>query len=69
MKISAHIIDELHIAEEAFKDALDARDYVAASRWHNIISDKRGELQVALDTEDPCTTLADVRHFERFTYV
>jgi hypothetical protein len=69
MSKSACIIDKLHIAEDAIKDALDARDYLTASRWRNLISDLRGELELALHTEDPCTTLADVRHFERFTYV
>jgi hypothetical protein len=69
MKTSDRLIDSLHIAEVAFEDALRAKDYVAASRWRDIIETERGELELTLRMEDPATSMADVRYFEGFKYV
>lgn len=69
MTNSARIIAALHIAEEAFDAALAAKEWVNASRWRSFIADKRGELELTLRMEDPCTTMADVRFFEGFKYV
>jgi predicted negative regulator of RcsB-dependent stress response len=69
MSNASRLIASLHIAEEAFDAALAAKEYVNASRWREIIETERGELQLALQMEDPCTTMADVRFFEDFKYV
>lgn len=69
MNISSDLIASLHAAEDGFDFAMAANDFVAASRWVEIIADQRGELELALRMEDPCTTLADVRFFEEFKYV
>jgi hypothetical protein len=67
--VSSRIIASLHAAEDDFDFAMAANDFVAASRWRDIIADQRGELELALRMEDPCTTMADVRFFEGFKYV
>ena len=69
MTNSARLIASLHIAEESFDAALAAGEWVNASRWREIIETERGELELALRMEDPCTTMADVRFFEEFKYV
>lgn len=69
MSNSVRLINSLHIAEEAFDAALAAKEWVNASRWREIIDNQRGELELTLRMEDPCTTLADVRFFEGFKYV
>ena len=69
MSNSARLITSLRIAEEAFDAAIEAKEWYNASRWREIIENERGELELALRMEDPCTTLADVRYFEGFKYV
>lgn len=69
MSNSARLIASLHIAEESLDAALAAKEWVNASRWREIIETERGELELTLRMEDPCTTLADVRYFEGFKYV
>lgn len=69
MTNSARLIASLHAAEDGFDFAMAANDFVAASRWRDIIADQRGELELTLRMEDPCTTMADVRFFEEFKYV
>lgn len=69
MQISSALILSLHAAEDGFDAAMAANDWVAASRWTEIIENQRGELELALRMEDPATTLADVRFFEEFKYV
>jgi hypothetical protein len=66
---STRLIASLHAAEDGFDFAMAAKDWVAASRWRDIIADQRGDLELALRMEDPCTTMADVRFFEEFKYV
>ncbi len=69
MSNSARLIASLHIAEEAFDAALEAKEWVNASRWRSFIETERGKLELTLRMEDPCTTMADVRFFEGFKYV
>ena len=69
MSNASRLIASLHAAEDGFDFAMAANDFVAASRWVEIINNERGELELALRMEDPCTTMADVRFFEEFKYV
>ena len=69
MTNSTCLIASLHIAEESLDAAIEAKEWYNASRWRSIIETQRGELELTLRMEDPCTTMADVRYFEGFKYV
>lgn len=68
MTRSTRLIASLHIAEEALDAAIEAKEWHNASRWRHYISTQRDELELTLQTEDPATTMADVRYFEGFKY-
>jgi predicted negative regulator of RcsB-dependent stress response len=69
MSNASRLIASLHIAEESFDAAIEAKEWYNASRWRSIIESERGELELTLRMEDPATTMADVRYFEGFKYV
>jgi hypothetical protein len=67
--VCSRLIHSLHIAEDGFDAAMNFKDFVAASWWRGEIESLAGQLELALKTDDPCTTMADVRFFEGFKYV
>ena len=60
---------EMIAAEDGMMFADEAKDYVAMSRWREILNEIWPIYVEAIQADDPHTTEADIRFFEGFKYV